>query len=96
MTKHTIEIEGLPEGWEPVAIRIALKGEHVLDCGDITMIDTVDHTKFPCVIVQKTKPREITLVETDEPNSNRDKQEFIVDANIFVLNRADKYWRIKE
>lgn len=30
MTKHTVEIEGLPEGWEPVAYRKPVKGEYFL------------------------------------------------------------------
>lgn len=66
MKEYTIKIGGVPEGWEPVAVRIAVRGEHVLDCGSITLIDTVDETKFPCLIVRKTKPRRIVLEETDE------------------------------
>ena len=30
MTKHTIDIEGLPEGWKPVAYRKPVKGEYFL------------------------------------------------------------------
>lgn len=93
MTKHTIEIEGLPEGWEAVAYRSPKKGDQYLHQKQIwkAFIDE----SYPYMIVQKTKPREITLVETDE----------FTDALIYMpINLGDvhlmvagqKIWRIKE
>lgn len=63
MAKHTIEIEGLPEEWEPVAFRIGNPKEHIIDCGEVLLLDSV--TKFPCLIIKKKQPRRIVLEESD-------------------------------
>ena|SRR5690348_8378116 len=67
MSKHQIEIEGLPDGWEAVAYRYIKKGDFYFDGV------TVEHanTDFDCpwLIVQKTKPRRIVLEETEEERS---------------------------
>lgn len=63
--KHTIEIEGLPEGWEAVDFRIA-SNENVIDCGEVIFV--TGPTKFPCLVVKKKQPRRIVLEETDEDN----------------------------
>lgn len=67
MTKQTIEVEGLPEGWEPVAYRCAVKGEYLFLSTEVVEA-THDHFT-PSVIVQKTKPRRIVLEETTEERS---------------------------
>lgn len=61
--KHTIEIEGLPEGWEPVAIRKQKLGEHIF-CLDTGFVVPADHrTPKAHLIVKKKQPRRIVLEE---------------------------------
>ena len=67
--KHTIEIEGLPEGWEPVAIRKQKLGEHIF-CLDTGFVVPADHrTPKAHLIVKKKQPRRIVLEDTEERNS---------------------------
>lgn len=86
--KHTIEIQGLPEGWRAVAYRLGKAGEYFF-CAtyeEVMMLDA--DTEFILVlIVEKIKPREITLVETECENA---KIAFFDDAGMRT------YWRTKE
>jgi len=100
MTKHTIEIEGLPEGWEPVAYRKPLKNEFVFypETGEIFHASW-SITPAIRLIVQKTQPREITLVETEEDNEHLLNSPMYVNQwvnlDILLVNQP-KIWRIKE
>jgi len=95
MSKHTIEIEGLPEGWEPVAYRFPVKDvDMILDrSGQVNNCTWNGETAY--IIVQKTKPREITLVETDEDTEVDVEQTFPMSDTTFYV-RSPKIWRIKE
>lgn len=62
MTKHTIEIEGLPEGWEAVAYRKPVFGEYYFYNDDIQQGRT-GSGQF--LIVQKTKPRRIDIYDRE-------------------------------
>ena len=67
--KYEIEIEGLPEGWEPVAIRKQKLGEHIF-CLDTGFVVPADHrTPKAHLIVKKKQPRRIVLEDTEERNS---------------------------
>lgn len=59
MTTHTIEIEGLPEGWKAVAIKLEeLEGS-----------DSEHAIYIAKVIAEKIQPRRIVLEETGEERS---------------------------
>lgn len=61
MTKQMIEVEGLPEGWKPLAFRKPVAGEI---CWSPNMgIYTADFHVHPCWIIEKIKPRRIVLEE---------------------------------
>ena len=64
-TKHEIEIPDLPEGWRAVAYRKPVNGrDHTLsDDDDPFLCMAID---YPCLIVEKIKPRRIVLEETSE------------------------------
>jgi len=64
--KYEIEIEGLPEGWEPVAIRMPHNGEYVLFKGNVEEVDGDGEVER--LVVKKKQPRRIVLEETDEDN----------------------------
>ena len=53
MKTHNIEIEGLPDGWKPVAITI------------IGQVDSCETIKA-LVHLEKNQPRRIVLEETDQ------------------------------
>lgn len=80
--KHTIEIEGLPEGWEPVAYREACPCESILTSEGVVTA-TIDHTGAPWLILKKKQPHRIVLEETDE---ERD----------WAYMLGDKFYRIVE
>lgn len=91
--KHTITIEGLPEGWKAVAYRCPKSGEKFILEGEI-------HTAFagmayPHLIVQKIQPRRIVLEETGETNVNGNFIATSEGINIDV--NGAKIWReVKE
>lgn len=67
--KHNIEIPGLPEGWEPVAFRVPEYLEYYFSRYGFEQATDEWPDRPAAIIIQKTKPREITLVETDEERS---------------------------
>ena len=97
--KHTIEIEGLPEGWEPVCYRPPNEGEYYLQNG--VVYSSIDMT-YPRIIVRKKQPRRIVLEETDEDNQTgcgelMDQILCCHDDILIRLSEPKKYWReIKE
>lgn len=82
MPKHEIEIEGLPEGWKAVAYRFpAGRTEYTLD-DDMNPVRAGD-IYYPCIIVQKIKPRRIVLEDTGEY-----WEQGIFSGNV-IINAAD-------
>ena len=80
--KHEIEIQDLPEGWEPVAYRKPLYGEYIWDgCN----MHAADHDFKNCafLVTRKKQPRRIVLEETCE----EDRKAFLF---------AGKHWKIVE
>lgn len=65
MTTQTIEVEGLPVGWRAVAYRVPCLGEHVIWGRRVSEWGR-GNGDDQHLIVEKIKPREIRLVETDE------------------------------
>lgn len=61
--KYEIEIEGLPEGWEPVAYRIPSEGEYYISTDNVIEKAGNNHWN-PWLIVRKKQPRRIVLEET--------------------------------
>lgn len=59
-----IEIEGLPEGWKGVAYRRPYPQEYILKSEGAMKVRI--RGEQPWLIIERIKPREITLVETDE------------------------------
>lgn len=94
MSKHTIEVEGLPEGWEPVAYRIPLKDEYILMEGMLMQSDgkgTIER-----LIVQPSKPRRIVLEETEGDRQCNSKNTINYDGTL-VHVWGEKIWReVKE
>lgn len=69
MTKHTIEIKCLPEGWEPVAFRHPIGNiEYVFIDGEIRKAKPTDKR---CLIVGMSQPRRIvsTGIDSYDPSS---------------------------
>lgn len=96
--KHTIEIEGLPEGWEPVAFRVPEHLEYYFSRYGFEQATDEWPDRPAAIIIQKTKPREITLVETDEDNAidgDHYRVQAFMDAGINIYKQP-KIWRIKE
>lgn len=69
MTKtHNIHIEGLPEGWMPVAFRKPVRGESCVGYDGSLLI--VQHSQTgPRLIIEKIRPHRIVLEETYETNN---------------------------
>ena len=82
-----IEIEGLPEGFEINSVTINA-GETISQC-----FNTIQAT----IHLKKIKPREITIIETEQDNIKHDgkwcNQHF---RDGLILTQQPKYWRIKE
>ena len=94
--KYEIDIEGLPEGWEPVAYRVPETGEWFL-----TPYSKEAHRAIVCVqeafILKKIQPRRIVLEETAElsdPEWSGQTWVITEDGNIAEIRvRSDKVWR---
>lgn len=98
MTKHTIEIEGLPEGWEAVAYRVAVPNIEYTVTDDMEPMLCQMEINYPTLIVQKTKPRRVVLEETDADNIRYTSGFYanqVITAGIYVADQP-KIWRIKE
>ena len=82
-----IEIEGLPEGFEINSVTINA-GETISQC-----FNTIQAT----IHLKKIKPREITIIETEQDNIKYEgkwcNQHF---RDGLILTQQPKYWRIKE
>ena len=86
MTKQTIEVEGLPEGWKAVAYRNPKRNERYFHQG-IIWTAHIDEAQ-PFLIVEKIQPRRIVLEETVQGKHER---AFFDDNNMWT------YWReVKE
>ena len=82
---HTIQIEGLPEGWEVVAYRVPVKDvDMILDrSGNVNNCTWNGETAY--IIVQKSKPSRIVLEETEKDSDPSKWQRFeIGNYPIFV------------
>ena len=60
--KYEIEIEGLPEGWKPVKLKV---GTHGNVAQEIHYVESV-------LIIEKIQPRRIVLEETEEFHEDED------------------------
>lgn len=63
--KYEIDIEGLPEGYKPVAYRSPKNGEYYFYTSEIYCSDS-DGNSAEYLIVEKIQPRRIVLEETTE------------------------------
>ncbi len=92
--KHTIEIEGLPEGWEPVAFRVPEPGEYFFIDGNVEFSVIAS---LPYLIIKKKQPRRIVLEETSEENYlYKSGQYASFSVGEFVIAGAKNKWRIVE
>lgn len=83
-TKHEIEIEGLPEGWQAVAFRVPVREkDYILLKGKIHPVTWTTYTEQ--LIVEKIKPRRIVLEEVTEGSH---------DMAFHDLQGDWTYWRI--
>lgn len=92
MSKQTIEVDGLPEGWNAVAYRVP-KGNI-----EFVFIENVVREAKPqdkkCLIIEKIQPRRIVLEETEEKCLGC--QTLYIDDTEFMIMTA-KVWReVKE
>lgn len=99
--KHTIEIEGLPEGWEPVAFRVPEPGEYFF------IDDNVEFSviaSLPYLIIKKKQPRRIVLEETGKNSGSIKVGEFGLakDGSFYRCENPNRWgneysvWRIVE
>ena len=74
--KKEIDVEGLPEGWEPVAFRVPNIDEFVLDdYGQVWLVQ--DEQECKQMIVKKIQLRRIVLEETEEVRELRHGDWFV-------------------
>jgi len=99
MTKQTIEVE-LPEGWKAITYRVPVKGEYVINSGQIKQAPI---GMIGCwLIVEKIQPRRIVLEETNEINEQYKSGFYATQTITFkggVINISDmkNLWReVKE
>lgn len=94
--KHTIEIEGLPEGWEPVAYRAPKRHEKYYKDGTIRSA-AVD-LQWPEIVIKKKQPRRIVLEETEEENHLYESGQYAAfSAGEFMISGVRNKWReVKE
>ncbi len=78
--KYEIEIEGLPEGWEPVDYRHPADDEDVLIEGEIRKGRNTNKC-YEQLVVKKKQPRRIVLEETDRYSDNIKTGEFGVNTD---------------
>ena len=100
MTKHTIDIQGLPEGLEPVAVRLPDIGDNVLKShgrvNSWSQLSEEEKRNPQVILLELPKPREITLVETYEDKVSIETQVLVAGDNIITINNSSKIWRVKE
>ena len=91
--KYEIEIEGLPEGWKPVAYGVPRIGEYVFINGGVAEWGRGNRDD-QLIIVEKIQPRRIVLEETEEKHLGC--QTLYIDDTEFMI-MTDKVWReVKE
>lgn len=90
--KHTIEIKGLTEGWEPVAYRDVYVGEDILTCKGVVKAKP-EHIGAPWLVVKKKQPRRIVLEETDVDGDEFSTQEIASNGIKLKLISASKIWK---
>jgi len=86
MTTHTVDIEGLPEGWEVNTIEIDAK----------QFPGPPFNTVSATVHLRKTKPSRIVLEETDEETDPLLYQPIKIDGLCVLMVAHNKIWRVKE
>lgn len=95
--KYEIEIEGLPEGWEPVAYRKPTKGaDYVFENGRVFLCKY--DAAFTRLTVKKKQSRRIILEETTEENYRyRSGQYKSFCIGEFIISGPKYVWReVKE
>ena len=106
-TTHTIQIEGLPEGWEVKGVRIVDPSIILINPKHPGYRLSITDCMFECeLIVQKTKPRKIVLEETEEMRQVHEGEYYFdpllnkvvvwLGAYKKVSDHEYKIWRIKE
>lgn len=91
--KHTIDIEGLPEGWEPVAFRVPHKGDSIVSYSGALQV-VADVYRQPRLIIKKKQPRRIVLEETNEENHLYESGQYAsFSAGEFVISGVINKWR---
>lgn len=94
--KHEIEIEGLPEGWEPVEFRCPNDGESYIGYDGKVVTSLIANDFYgQRLIVKKKRPRRIVLEETDEENRTYRAGVFVPQfiSGGIVLHGQSKIWR---
>jgi len=98
--KYEIEIEGLPEGWKPVAYRRPVKNEHYLSNKGIEITSYKLDNLW--LTVERIKPRKIILEETTELMDVKNISQNIVLTNnvgneVHFIIRSKYVWKeVKE
>ena len=98
MTKQTIEVEGLPEGWKAVAYRVPKQDEYFIGSLGLSKCSGSYTNQF--IILEKIQPRRIVLEDTGEANFTDDegeyKKQWFSDGRL-CLHRSHNIWReVKE
>ena len=93
MTKQTIEVEGLPEGWKVVAYRVPLENkDYILDGDQVLLCCWPTHKNS--LIIEKIQPRRIVLEEISKEEYHR---LFHDERCTEIYNLQRSYWKqVKE
>ena len=95
--KHTIEIQGLPEGWRAVAYRLGKAGEYFFCATYKEVMILEEDTELTLVlIVEKIKTRRIVLEETEEDTDPLLYQPIKIDGLCVLMVMHNKIWRVVE
>ncbi len=76
MTKQTIEVEGLPEGYRAIAYRKPKNETEIVFLGGTLRQASEINRSHEQLIVEKIQPRRIVLEETEETCNYETTQEF--------------------
>jgi len=94
MTNQTIKVEGLPEGWKAVEIRVD-PDQYNKYIGD----DGFMYWKAK-IKMEKIQPRRIVLEETEEENprytSGLHETQFLANGDVRIHNLKKKWREVKE
>jgi len=97
MTKQTIKVEGLPEGWSAKEFRLGEINEPYYDPATKSICRLFLTSTVGVLIVEKIQPRRIVLEETCEDDCGMETIQNFNIGNTIINVKSQKIWReVKE